>query len=287
MQSFRRHTCAMICGIYGFHITRPIQVAGLRIEPRTTSHQQATEWARDQRIYHLTAIAIGESFEDSQLFDFEAVLAFIEHMDVIVTSPQEFAGSEPFAAFPATISAHQRRSGGGEAVGKDTFFPESRPAFIEKCLARLRDPQFCADTQFRALLFKKVETFRQREIFLEVSYFFLYSGLETYARAVLRDGVSRSASEPICCLLKRFGFDVDVERPGELPRAISTYTHLRNALFHNSQLEASVNINGSLVRLTIGAYMYNLTQLVTLVVLKAVDFDDGYTNWNSWIDHQR
>lgn len=277
----------MMCGIYGYHITRPTQAAGFRFEPRTTDHQQATEWARDQGTYHLTAIVVSESFEDSELFDLEAVLAFIEHMDVIVTSPKEVAGSEPFAAFPATIVAHGRRSGGGEAVGKDTFFPKSRTVFIQKCFARLRDTQFCADTQFRALFFKKVETFRQQMTFLEVSYFFLYSGLETHSRAVLKDDSSRNASEPICRLLKRYGFDVDIERPSELQRAISTYTHLRNALFHNSQLEASVNINGSLVRLTIGAYMYNLTQLLTLVVLKAVDFDDGCTNWNSWIDRQR
>lgn len=54
------------------------------------------------------------------------------------------------------------------------------------CLVKLSDEDF-AQPQFRALFFKKVETFRQRRPFLEVSYFLLYSGLESYARAVLND----------------------------------------------------------------------------------------------------
>ena len=77
-----------------------------------------------------------------------------------------------------------------------------------------------------------------------------------------------------------------IERPSELARAISTYTHLRNALFHNSQLVANVDINGTSVELKLTDYLFHLGHLVSLVVLKAVNFDDGHINWNGWIDRQ-
>jgi hypothetical protein len=77
-----------------------------------------------------------------------------------------------------------------------------------------------------------------------------------------------------------------VERPSDLRRAVSTYTHLRNSLFHNSRFETRINVNGVQVEIRIVDYLFPLLQLVTLVVLKAVEFDDGHINWNSWIDRQ-
>ncbi|WP_334188928.1 hypothetical protein [Noviherbaspirillum sp.] len=274
------------CGIYGYEITRPLVGPGFRIEPRTTDYQQSSLWAREESAYHLTAVLSGPSVTDDFLFDLEAVLSFIEHLDVIVTSPRSVETEDVFSAFEPIITTHRRSSGGGAALPSDVFFHNTRTDFVVACLGKLSDEAYCTATKFRALFFKKVETFRQRRPFLEVSYFFLYSGLETYARAVLNDRNSRNSSEPICALLQRFGFDVSVERPNDLPRAVSTYTHLRNSLFHNSELDKSINLNGTTVDITVIDYFFHLSQLVTLVVFKAVEFDDGHINWNSWIDRQ-
>ena len=274
------------CGIYGYGVTRPIIGSGFRIEPRTTDFQQASQWARDESAYHLTAVVSGPAVTDDFLFDLEAVLSFIEHLDVIVTSPKSIQTDNSFLAFDSTITTHRRSSGGGAALPQDFFFPSSRADFVVACLKKLADAEFCARTKFRSLFFKKVETFRQRRPFLEVSYFFLYSGLESYARAVLNDRNSSNSSQPICTVLQQLGFDVAVERPSDLPRAISTYTHLRNSLFHNSEMHKTVNINGTEVEIKAMDYCFNLLQLVTLVVFKAVDFDDGHINWDSWIDRQ-
>ncbi|UUZ72016.1 hypothetical protein LP415_25895 [Polaromonas sp. P1(28)-8] len=216
----------------------------------------------------------------------EAILSFIEHLDVIITDPQMLDGSDLFALCPQTIPTHGRHDGGGATLMSDTFSIDSRPEFIRSCLRHLHDDKFCTDTQFRTLLFKKVETFRQRRPFLEVSYFLLYSGLESHARAVTGDRANRNSSEPICKLLVLREFDVSIERPAELARAISTYTHLRNALFHNSEHEIEINVNGRLSTLKIVDYYFNFLQLLTLVVMKAIAFDDGHINWNSWIDRQ-
>lgn len=276
----------IVCGIYGYQITRSIDLPGLRIEPRTSNFRESDRWARDLDSYHLTAILKGEEISDDLLFNLEAVLSFIEHLDVLITSPIEQTTDEPFSEFSPTITTHRRNNGGGALIGQDAFFPTSRGLFIFKTLARLQDAPFCERTQFKVLFFKCVEKFRQRKPFIEVSYFLLYSGLESYARAVVGDRNNRNSSAPICKLLVSYGFDVQIERPDNLPRAVSTYTHLRNSLFHNSAFEATVNVNSKLVRLNLFDYLFHFSHLVSLVVMKAVDFDDGHINWDSWVDRQ-
>ena len=276
----------VICGIYGYQITRPIDLAELRIKPRTNDYQQAKRWARDIDSYQLTAVLTGRSISDDLRFNLEAVLSFIEHMDVLISSPIEQTNQDSVSQFSPTIRTYRRNNGGGAVIGDDTSFHHSRSLFISKTLDRLRDQRFCEQTQFRVLFFKCVESFRQRKPFVEVIYFLLYSGLESYARAVVDDRYNKNSSAPICKLLSGYGFDVQIERPSDLHRAVSTYTHLRNALFHNSEFKKTIDVNGTEVELKLCDYLFNISKLVALVVLKAVDFDDNHINWNSWIDRQ-
>lgn len=277
----------VVCGIYGYQITRPIDLPGLRIEPRTGHYQQAQLWARDLDTYQLTAVLKGTSITDDLLFNLEAVLSFVEHLDVLISSPEEQINDDPFAQFTPRITTHRRNNGGGAIIGEDTFYQTSRSLFISKALDRLQDQQFCKQTQFKILFFKCVETFRQPRPFVEVSYFLLYSGLESYARSVINDRSNRNSSEPICKLLTSYGFDVhqEMKNSGDNHNAVATYTCLRNALFHNSEFTAVPNVNGKIIELKLFDYLFNISQLVALVILKAVDFDDGHINWNSWIDH--
>lgn len=273
----------VICGVYGFEITNPIDLPGLRIEPRTDDPRQAKQWARDVENYQLTAVLIGASISNDVLFDLEAILSFVERLDVLVSAPIEQVEDNLFAHFPARITTHKRDNGGGAVIAEDTLFRASRSAFVSETLDRLQNKEFSDRTQFRAMFFKYVETFRQRRPFIEVTYFLLFSGLESHARAVTHDRDS-GASVPICKLLKAYGFDVQIDRPNDLHRAVSTYTHLRNALFHNGEFEKSINLNGGYVEHKLFDYIFNFSQLVALVILKAAEFDDGHINWNSWID---
>jgi len=79
----------VVCGIYGYQITRPIDLPGLRIEPRTNDYQQAEVWARAPDNYQLTAVLKGTSISDDLLFNLEAILSFVEHREVLITSPEE------------------------------------------------------------------------------------------------------------------------------------------------------------------------------------------------------
>ena len=274
-----------LCGIYGYHITQPIDFPGFVITPRTTDHEKAQEWARDLSSYNLTAVLEVRNTSLNELFYLEAILSFIEHLDVLITHPIENTSSDLFSNFTECITTHPRTDGGGEVICKNVLFPASRRTFIELALGKLQDKEFCESTQFNIIFFKYIETFRQRKAFVEITYFLLYSGLETYSRSVKQDFTSNS-STPISGLLNSYGFNVEIENPGDLKRAVSSYTHLRNAIFHNSKLSVSKNINGNTVEFKIEEYLYNISQLVALVILKAVSFDDGHINWESWIDRQ-
>lgn len=274
------------CGVYGYNITREIDLPGLRIVPTDDDYIRVKDAARDLNEFRLTAIAYLDQANDGFVFELEAVLSFIEHLEVLVTSPVLCGESDLTDQFPASIAAHKRHNGGGAMLMADAFFPESRKDFIAKALDRLGDQTFCESTQFRILFFKCVETFRQRKQFLDTSYFFLFSGLESYSRAATNDRASNNVSVPICAALTQLGFDVSQDCPDELVRAVSTYAQLRNALFHNSELETEVNINGNLVRLKVIDYIFHISQLVALSVLKIVGFDDGHINWSSWVDRQ-
>lgn len=277
-----------VAGIYGFQIARPISVAGLTFEPITGDLRQAESLARDLDVYHLTATVAGDSLNPELRFKLEGVLSFIEHLDVLVSMPFERPADaeSTVALFPKSLTSQRRNNGGGAVVGVDTFFPRSRATFIELALQCLSNDAFCTSTKFNSLFFKCVETFRQRRPFLEISYFLLYSGLESYARAVRNDRSNVSSSESIYRLLESCGFKVYQDKPSDLPRAISTYTHLRNALFHNGEFQTTVPMNGSQVQLNTTEYFYNLSMLVSLTVMKAIQFDDGHINWDAWIDRQ-
>lgn len=274
------------CAIYGYECSRPFHFQGFELVPRITNQVQGKNLARDTTTYHLTAVLVGPDVTDQIAFELEVILSFIEHLDAIVTRPKKLNGSDPFSGFAETLPSQGRHSGGGATVVEDSLFQESRPKFIETCLSRLQDDEFCKRTKFKGLIFKKVETFRQRRPFIEIAYFLLYSGLEAHARAVTGNE-HRSASLPIYELLNGYGFIARAEKPEKpeyLARSVWTYTQLRNALFHNGQHKREVHLKDGPVTLNIEEYFFHLEHLVSLVVMKAIGFDDGHINWDGWID---
>lgn len=56
----------LMCGIYGYSITRPTVLGERRIEPRTNELQQAKSWVRDLESDQLTAIISGPTISVRQ-----------------------------------------------------------------------------------------------------------------------------------------------------------------------------------------------------------------------------
>jgi len=275
-----------VCGIYGFEITRPFEVCGMQFVPLTNSFREAQDFARGLDQYNLTAVVIAEDFPRDILFRLEAVLSFIEHLDVIVTDPLPLVLAQPHDQFQKVLTTSRRHNGGGAIIGSDTFFQNSRATFIEKALQRLGDSAYCEATGYRILFFKTTETFRQRKPFIEVSYFLLFSGLETYVRKSLNDFDSKDVAVLLNRHLRTLGFNVFSFRESQLERSMDTYARLRNALFHSSKFEARRTIHGSVHTYQLSDFYAQFLTLVALVVVKATDFDDGHLNWDAWIDRQ-
>lgn len=276
---------SLVCGIYGYEITRPFEAYGLQFVPRIAALQDARVIARDLDRYNLTAVVIADAFPGDLLFRLEAVLSFIEHLDVIVTEPAPLIASDYFSQFPSVMRTSRRHNGGGAILSQDTFFPNSRAEFVANALDRLGNRAHCESTGYRVLFFKCAEVFRQRKPFIEVSYFLLFSGLETYVRRTLNDE-STGVAILFARWLKDLGFKVYQDRPNELERSMDTYARLRNALFHNSKFEAHRKIKGKDHTYRLEEYYAQFLILVGLVVLKATAFDDGHINWDAWIDRQ-
>jgi hypothetical protein len=273
-----------VAGVYGFTITRAIDLPNVRIEPVTGNGREAHELARDQSALRLTATVRSETLDARFLFNLEAVLAFVERLDVLVTAPLSTGSSDQQCPFQAVVATHLRHSGGGPVLPEDTWSRESRGEFIRQAMSHLSDEAFCSSTTFNTFLFKYVESFRQRKPLIEVSWFLLYSGLEAFARATQNDYQSRNASVPITSLLQSHGFNILQDDPVDLRRSVATYTRLRNALFHNGRRDVQVTQDGRTFTLQMEEYVANFQQLVALTILKAVGFDDGHINWDSWMD---
>jgi hypothetical protein len=277
---------AFFCGVYGYEITREFTVCGMRFVPRYTSFQEAQKAARDLNHYNLTATIYADEFPQELLFRLEAVLSFVEHLDVLVTVPEMLTSSEPQTQLPSVLLTARRNNGGGAMIGSDTFFRQSRPQFVEKALLRLADATHCESTGYRTLFFKSTETFRQKRPFLEVSYFLLFSGLETYVRRTLNDFHTREVAVVLNRRLTALGFNTCNFSPIAPERSMDTYARLRNALFHDSNFEARRTHHGNVLTFRLEQYISQFRILVDLVVLKATDFDDGHINWNAWLDRQ-
>lgn len=272
------------CGIYGYGIREPMSIGEIEIVPRYFGGMEAQQYHRKEEIYHLTAFAKTESYNADTFFDLAAILAFIERLNVLISAPialSSINNKEVLSHFPDTISLHPRQNGGGRVIAESPTSENGRTDFIKAALAKLGDKQFCEQTQFRGAFFKCVETFRMPQSFLDVSYYFLFSALESFARGKYSE-YDAPAAQPINRLLQEYGFQVSIDNKSDLKRAVSTYCHLRNALFHNGKLEKEVNVNGKITILRVVDFYQRLANLVPLVMMKVVGFDDDHIDWDGW-----
>jgi hypothetical protein len=79
--------------VYGYAITKPINLPTATIEPVILDFQESNLRARDQSAFRLTAIVRGENLKPKLLFNLDAVLAFVERLDVLIADPIDASGS--------------------------------------------------------------------------------------------------------------------------------------------------------------------------------------------------
>lgn len=277
-----------VCAIYGYEFTREFEHCGMKFVPRHTWITEAHESARHLTRYNLTGVVLLDAYDHHTIFCLEAVLSFIEHLDVLISDPEEVDASDYFSAFPEVARTAPRHNGGGAILHQDTFFPTMRSDFVCLALDRLADSTFCDATGWSTLFFKVTAPFRQKSPYIEVSYFFLFSGLETYVRRTLGEPDATDIATLISRRLKQLGFNIYSYSPKDLKRSADSYARLRNALFHNSSLLTTRRgANGSITQYSLVDYYAHFMLLSSLVVLRAVDFDHPRIHWDSWITMQQ
>lgn len=272
-------------GVYGYEINRKVELDDFLIHPVHQNFKTVRELARDTKNYFLTGI-IEYKYKstDISLFDLEGILAFIDRLDVIITNKNEFTSLKTAKdKTPQKLFLTGRQNGGGKLIQSDTFFEKNyRAEFINSAVHQLSKEE--NDSVLRKSFFKTIESFRARRPFLEISYYLFYSALESLARYDLQDSDSKNSNKPIYLFLRKLGFNLQQDNPKDLKRAVSSYTHIRNVLFHNSGHEVGKDLYGETVNFNIKDYYSHLKLLVPLVILKYMGYDDGMIRWNSWYD---
>ena len=129
-----------VAAIYGFEFTRPFQAAGLTFTPASANHSAAKRLARALDAYNLTGTVTAADLGRELLYRLEAVLSFIEQLDVRISEPvaDEAAVAHPHDFFELTVVGGARNNGGGAVIGSDAFNPwrSSRQQFVELALKR-------------------------------------------------------------------------------------------------------------------------------------------------------
>jgi hypothetical protein len=278
-----------VCGIYGYWFTNEYSVRDLTFIPLVTNHAEHVTIRKSRKgRYSLTGLIVAGEISDSTLFNLAGVLTLLEQRDVLLSEPKELVFVDEgrlFDNFPSDLGIPPTRGEYNSILPGNVFSSDSHKLFVEKTLGRLEDTAFCDATKYRSLFFKAVETFRQRENYLDINYFLLYSGLEAYARAC-QTYEGNCASEPIAKQLTSLGFCVYQERPSELIRAVQTYTDLRNALFHRNELHATKKINKVTNTISMSDYYIPFRTLVIFATLRASGFNDDQINWDGWVHGQ-
>jgi len=243
---------------------------------------------KDQKQYSLTAfleIINEQNLNYRQLiYDLESVLSFIEKKDIIITNQlsNEYEYNDLPENYPLKIR-DELKNKSSPTIISDSISRDSRKNFIQMALNKLKDQSDPNNKIFRGAFFRIIEVYRMRGDYVDISYYLLFSALESLSREVLNND-SKNCSEPISKFLQDYGFDVRENYAGNLLKSISSYAHVRSSLFHNGKLEKTINQNNQSVTYSLFTYHKPLALLLPLVIIKYIGFDDDYINWNSWLD---
>ncbi|MCL1140297.1 hypothetical protein [Shewanella pneumatophori] len=277
-------------GIYGYECTKEAILNGYIIVPLYTNYSDVRKLANDENYYHLTAflelIDTNNLTVDEFIFDLEAVLSFAVQKDVLIRNKLNIneCVTDLGDDYPLRLEGAGRRTSRTSVVTNDTISPDSRAIYIGLAMKALAS-NTSESKSFRKAFFKVNEVFKARQHFIDVSYYLLFSALESLCRSIKNDFASKNCAKPIMLVLNEYGFDIQETLLSKPHQSFMTYVHLRNALFHNGLLEKEVNTpSGETVIYRQSEFYSTFSRLIPLVILKYIDFDDGFIDWNGWVN---
>jgi hypothetical protein len=278
-------------GIYGYWFTKQYTIGDLTFVPRITDYSQLkTERGNKRSAYALGGIVTAPEHSEETYFDLSGVLTLLSQCDVLLTDPYAVNVGNTHSVideFPNELRIPRTRESQSPLLLDDVFAPNSHQHVASLLLEKLSDATFCEATKFRQLLFKAAETYRQRQNDLDINYFLLFSGLEAYARACQSAASpTRDVAVPIAAQLRTLGFNILADNVSDPIRAVRTYSTLRNALFHEAELNSEVKGNHPPAPVSMSDFYSPFSTLVLFATLRAAGVNDGRVNWDGWVTKQ-
>jgi hypothetical protein len=146
----------------------------------------------------------------------------------------------------------------------------SRALFIEKLVKKLTDNS-AGTASFRRAFYRSLEVLKLRHNYVDIEQYLQFTAIELLARHTL-NATTKNTGEVIYRFLSQLGFETT-------QREWERWMQYRNALFHQGALEGK--FDGDTVGLS---DLPLLNFLLSDIIIRLVDFDDGTINWNRWKD---
>ncbi|WDX32953.1 hypothetical protein [Salmonella enterica] len=270
-------------GIYGFNITKVTHFSFGTMFPTCKSISEIIKKMKSRDELHLTAFLELDINDDTEcrdiLFHLTAILSFIEQRPVSFgysLRKHESMGNLD-DDYPKLINIAYSIKSTGIIIKEDYYSKNSRRYFIEAALNKIIIEK---DRHYSTLLHKNVQVFSTPQRYIDVSYYLLFSGLESIARQREND-LSNNAPSVLYKYLSKFKFDIKQQDNKRPPRSLDIYSGLRNALFHNGEYQtAPMKRNGTECTFLLKDYYSYFRRLNSLVILKEANFEDGKINWD-------
>ena len=301
--------------IYGFYFDRPFSFNDIHFTPIEI---HLPFWEKVNRIkaqynYNLSGfIDTPEIESENFIFSMQAVLTFVQQQDVIIKKVTSEKVDNSY------ISDFQRRGNAAPFV----MVPDLYEEIVKKLYSKLiDDADLCNqkgsdsvfsnsnNCEFKSLVYKVTEPFHMRRNFIEITYFLYFSGLEAFCKQYLKsyfpEFYSETAHKAIGCTLEQMKinyvnvfmfpsqYNVKNEQLTEndfIKLSITTYSRLRNSLFHSNKFVAEVENDPieisknkyPMQEVKITDFDYNLLRLCNAVILKYIDIENPRLDCSKW-----
>lgn len=301
--------------VYGFFFEQAFSFNSFNFEPQKyhLPFWDEVKVSKDKYHYNLTGcIETNETDANEFIFYMQPVLTFVQQQDVIIKVVQDEN------CVNDSYEADFERRGAGAPF---SMYFDIQKEIVEKLYLKLIDKKDLCNmrgssvfesehnSEFRSLVYKVAEPFHMRRPCIEITYFLYFSGLEAFCKQFLKSyypdiKIEKDAGRNIAKMLEKLNinyiqlYTADMNynlkkkeflKEDFLRLSLSTYSNLRNKLFHENIFVAeteSSNIKDnnkypkSKVRIT--DYEYYLRRLCNVVILKYIDIQNKKLDCSKW-----
>lgn len=302
--------------VYGFFFEQAFSFNGFNFYPKKyhLPFWDEVKVSKDSWHYNLTGyIETNETDANEFIFYMQPVLTFVQQQDVIIKQIRDES------CIRDSYEADFERRGAGSPF---SMYFDIQKEIVEKLYLRLIDKNDLCNmrsssvfesehnSEFSSLVYKVTEPFHMRRACTEITYFLYFSGLEAFCKQFLKSyypdiKIEKDAGRNIAQMLEKLNISYiqlytadmnynlkkkEFSKEDFLRLSLSTYSNLRNKLFHENLFVAeteSSNIKDSDGRYSksevrITDYEYYLQRLCNAVILKYIGVQNTELDCSKW-----